>query len=380
LTLSYGDAEIEFSKPENNRNFTLIQGAGGSGKTNFLRAITWCFYGNEIRVGNRYAGLPIVNNKTWDKLSPNDVCEVKVEIQIKDDEDKLVLIQRSAEFLKLGNSLPKQVFENTQNLSSNLMAFTQIGKDMVSISEPALIVNRMIPQNIAEFSFFDGERLDHYFKENSGQVIENTIHKIIQLDLFDNIIKDLNRDKRDFIRKIGKLKNIKNDILNKQIVFCDKCLEEAEQIKNEIQNVLQRKIEAEAREHFFNLTWKKDCFKDLKIGNNYSISLLDQSGMDIIGTLAAGDWYILALSLLIALHKVLEINVPIIIDSFFGRLSFYTEKIIADYLPKLFDGKQIILLVNKDSFSPEIREKLSNYIGKEYEIVSNETTYFKEKI
>ena len=62
----YLDASIEFARSLS-KNFTIIQGANGAGKTNLLNSITWCLFGEELHVDSKYEGLPMVNTTALDE-------------------------------------------------------------------------------------------------------------------------------------------------------------------------------------------------------------------------------------------------------------------------------------------------------------------------
>lgn len=92
----YLDSKIEFARsPE--RNFTVIQGANGAGKTNLVNAITWCLFGTELHVDSKYKGLPIVNTTALEKSS-NGLFEVKVEIQFIESTGKKMLVTREVHY------------------------------------------------------------------------------------------------------------------------------------------------------------------------------------------------------------------------------------------------------------------------------------------
>ena len=81
----YRDTRIEFSHIEGGRSLTIIQGPNGSGKTNILNAISWCLYGEELHLGDKYKGLPIINNIALKNMALGQLADVVVEIFMRDD-------------------------------------------------------------------------------------------------------------------------------------------------------------------------------------------------------------------------------------------------------------------------------------------------------
>jgi len=127
-------------------------------------------------------------------------------------------------------------------------------------------------------------------------------------------------------------------------------------------------IEKTTKNHFFELIWKKENYRDVRISEEYNISVLDQTGMEAIGSLSAGERQVLALSFMAALNTVSGFNAPIIIDTPLGRISREPKLNIAHKLPKYLEGKQLSLLVTEEEYTPEVREAFGKKIGREYQI------------
>lgn len=145
----YQDEKIVFSNPEKNKNFTIIQGSNGAGKTNILNAITWCLYGKELHMGTKYGGLPIVNTMTINKLKTGEKCNVEIELQFYDDEDQKIIIHRSLCNQKMENGQVRKVPDSSSHFpdGSKIDMMRQIRGDMIQVTDPQFVISKMIPES-----------------------------------------------------------------------------------------------------------------------------------------------------------------------------------------------------------------------------------------
>ena len=193
----YRDAKIEFARGSP-ANFTVIQGANGAGKTNILNAITWCLFGEEYHMDSKYKGLPIVNVHVLDE-NKTDIVETSVEIQFVDENGKKILISRSSSY-KENNGKIIEVPGAHAPPCIMLQAERDWGYPTYG-GDAQFRINSLIPHDIEEYFFFDGERMDAYFKEKSGNEIKNAVFQISQLELFETLIEHLTKRKNEFVKQ-----------------------------------------------------------------------------------------------------------------------------------------------------------------------------------
>jgi DNA sulfur modification protein DndD len=191
----YLDSRIDFARSPN--SFTIIQGVNGAGKTNLMNAITWCLFGEELHIGTKYAGLPMVNTTALE-CNNEKYIEVKVEIQLIEKNNDKLEITRVKKFQKNGNGKAVEV-----PINHSLKVMQQVGREWIGPlfdDEAQNIIDLRIPPSIEEYFFFDGERLDDYFKQTSGEEIKKAVFQISQLELFNRLIEHLENRRDESLR------------------------------------------------------------------------------------------------------------------------------------------------------------------------------------
>lgn len=167
-------------------------------------------------------------------------------------------------------------------------------------------------------------------------------------------------------------KSEKHLYLLSQIEICDKALNTLTTIKEALVNEVRQTIEAKTKQYFLSLIWKKDTYVDVKIDENYRVSVIYKGGFDALGSLSAGERQVLALSFMAALNEVSGFTAPVIIDTPLGRISGEPRDNIARLLPEYLKGTQVTLLVTDQEYTPSVRKGLLTRIGKEYQLVFEE--------
>jgi len=196
----YKNDEITFLKTTDNDLYILLA-SNGVGKTNFLNGLNWCLYESEPHLGAKNKTLPMVNLTILDECSVGDKIEVLVEIQLK-TKTKTIWLSRKATFRKtetntpfqLSNDFQIQIQDTTDNKGTS--TFTNDGANQE--------LNRILPEGIREFFFFDGERLNNYFIDENGVRIESSIKEISKIKHLNKMINRLNKLLVEYQRKLGR--------------------------------------------------------------------------------------------------------------------------------------------------------------------------------
>ena len=182
----YRDVEIDFAK-ESNKNFTIIQGNNGTGKTTLLNALTWCLYGSEIHSYGQYTSMSQCNNKSANLAEDGDEIEVMVRIDFLDEDGKSLSFERKKVYYKNNGELRESP------AGKRFIVTKQVGNDFKIFEDDQYTVQRTIPRKVEEYFFFDGARLGEYFQHNSKQNIKDSVFQLSQLNLVENVSENLGK-------------------------------------------------------------------------------------------------------------------------------------------------------------------------------------------
>lgn len=182
----FSNVEVNFNL-EGENDLHVVIGKNGTCKTNILNAINWCLYGDEPHFSKESQKLPILNVEAINNTKDGHYCSVSVTVEVKTNAGKYMTFERKAKYkvqkgdgkLPLLQSTEFQVEACDDDDNTKLFSDEEAEKQ----------VERFVPKKIREFFFFDGERLDHYFKEATSQNMRHAIFNISQIDLIERIEK-----------------------------------------------------------------------------------------------------------------------------------------------------------------------------------------------
>ncbi|MFW9887399.1 MAG: AAA family ATPase [Candidatus Thorarchaeota archaeon] len=191
-----------------------------------------------------------------------------------------------------------------------------------------------------------------------------------QIQIIDNDIKRNAKRMSDLknmiTRAMGKNKRYKKELKRRQ--FCEKAIDIACRIRDEIVAELRSELEHLTEKNFLETHWKKNMFSDISIDESYHVAVKDATGHDALGTLSRGETQILAYAFMNALNVVSGFEFPLVIDTPLGRISSAPRISLGQNLSKSLKGRQIIFLMTDVEYTPDFKEAISESISQEFRI------------
>jgi len=223
----YVNAKIDFPDIYDS-DIHIVIGSNGTGKTTLFNAINWCLYGEEPHIFSEENGLPIINTKI---LEETDDREVSVEIKVNVSNEESYLYTR------------RMIFDNVINNSQFEIYIIKNGESQqLAPKYNEMYVNKFVNKLIKEFYFFDGEKLDDYFKKDNMGKIKNNVLEVSNIEKLIKMETHLNTKRSEFLKKSknkgSNIESIANEIeiYEKRINSDNEKIEETENRLNNLQN------------------------------------------------------------------------------------------------------------------------------------------------
>lgn len=256
---------------EEGLNINVIIGSNGVGKTNLSNAIQWCLYGNETISKN--IDYPILNLNELEIMKQGEISKVSVEILIETDNKEEYTVTRERKFIKKSDKVDEvgkdQFLAYSPRTESNIPSY--------DTSNPQGLINSLFPNKIREYFFFDGEKLEQYFKITNADKIKQSIFQISQLDLLEKIVTNLDDVIKDYRKDVSKnnplAENINSEIisLESDIKYIEKQLIENTSTKENLNTSLIEFMEKYAK------YGGEDAKRRIKANNEIEEKLLIQN-------------------------------------------------------------------------------------------------------
>ena len=231
----YRDPEpITFSVNEK-KNVIAIIGENGRGKTTLLSAFSWCFYGK--------VEAPLTTDQMYNKRARSSIVNgnqdsVIVEIDFE-DKGQVYTIRREQMYKKVDG-----VMEKSGNEKVNVR-YTDPKGNSKSVMNPRAFFHNIIPENLRQFFFFDGEKINRLAQEDGRDEIRDAVLNILGMSVIENLHSDLNKVDIKLDRLYKKHVNKEEGDLLERRADNKSRIEDLEKEKKKINDLIKEKKEEE---------------------------------------------------------------------------------------------------------------------------------------
>lgn len=196
------------------KNTTIIHGNNGSGKTTILNGFTWVLYD---KFSPAFASPEfLVNKRAINEINLGSSVECWVEV-IFEHEQKSYQLKRQCYAHRDGddriNHSKSQLF---------MLIAGDDGRWYHPLEQPEDIISRILPESLHEYFFFDGERIEHRFRNGKQNKIADDTKELLGVKVLDRAIEHLKNAKKTLQKELNNI----GDLEIKQFLKQEKILEE----------------------------------------------------------------------------------------------------------------------------------------------------------
>ncbi|MGB5966796.1 MAG: AAA family ATPase [Spirulinaceae cyanobacterium] len=177
--------EMQLSAGEHNT--TIFHGNNGSGKTTLLNAFTWALY--EQFTAAFASPQQLINKRAITEADFGRSVDCWVEVMFE-HEHKRYQVKRQCYAHNTGEKINY----------SDTKCFMQIAGDdgrwYPPLEQPEDVIGRILPVSLHHYFFFDGERIDRFFRQDGKSSVAEDTKELIGVKVLDRAIEHLKKAKR----------------------------------------------------------------------------------------------------------------------------------------------------------------------------------------
>ncbi|MEF1174634.1 DNA sulfur modification protein DndD [Vibrio sinaloensis] len=182
-----GEHIVDLNVTDHTKPVVLFGGLNGGGKTTFLDSLQLALYGKNAKCSNR------------GKLSYSDYLKQAVNRYSEDKSASVALSFRHTQRTQTKRYEVIRSWEATANkeITDKVQVLVNGELDKLLTDNWNDFVSEFIPQSMSELFFFDGEKIEDLADPvRSAQLLKTGIEALLGLELFTQLSKDLNSQKR----------------------------------------------------------------------------------------------------------------------------------------------------------------------------------------
>ncbi|MBZ4650444.1 MAG: hypothetical protein JG775_2594 [Defluviitaleaceae bacterium] len=214
-----------------NKNVIVVCGNNTAGKTTLIQAFYWVLYGKaDFKSKGNLLNLEIANS-----MKEGDKEEVKVSLVLVDRGIEYT-VTRKQEYIHIGANEPKP-------LPSKIEMFykDEQGNIKPIIREYDIIdtINKILPEELSYYFFFDGERIGNLAKRNKDgkEELTTAVRNILGLAEIVNAIEHLSGKPKNSV--IGMLRNSLDEKGEERIKVLKEAINNLEMEKQEVERMIK---------------------------------------------------------------------------------------------------------------------------------------------
>lgn len=268
----YRDSHLDLT--DRDGSIHVIEGDQGGGKTSLHTAIQWGLYGGD-GPGTNYS-------EHWNERAKQEQEEeMSVEIKFKEGERSYTLIRKIDRF----NHTQSRAYEETKLIGNT---------NTYSDEEAQNQIEEILPEQLKEFFFLDGERIQRLIEEDAGQQVKREIETVLkhrtiinaQDDLEDlledrliprrNKIEEEASERDEIVQEISEYRDQIKELNEKNEEDRDKIQEKnsiLEETREELEDLNEEKIE--------EINYLEDDIQDLQKDKVRILSELNESWKEL---------------------------------------------------------------------------------------------------
>ncbi len=225
-------------------NTTIIHGNNGAGKTSLLNAFTWVLY---EKFSAAFASIEqLVNKRAIAEAQIGQAVECWVEVAWEHD-NKRYNVKRQCRVYKNATDIDVGKTELLMQVSGD------DGRWYFPLQQPEDIINQILPSNLHQYFFFDGERIEQIVRSDKKAEIAEATKMLLGVEVINRSIKHLGEAKKTLDNELKLI----GDLETKQL------LRQQEKLEREIERITKRQTEIK-QELEYQQTFKKETSNRLR--------------------------------------------------------------------------------------------------------------------
>jgi DNA sulfur modification protein DndD len=208
------------------KKITIIHGNNGAGKTALLNAFTWVLFGQFTAAFKEEERL--VNKRALAEVAVGKPVECWVELIFEHGNKQYRLVRSRRAYIE-----KNAVKESDQDFK--LFVAQEDGRWITPNQEPEQVINRILPDSLHQYFFFDGERIEKIVQSNKKKEISEATRTLIGLEVLKRAVDHLKAVRKDFQNNLKSIGDAETQSL----------LERKQTLETEVESITKKQDEIE---------------------------------------------------------------------------------------------------------------------------------------